>query len=77
VLKYFIICFLRLAILKTGIGIIMCVVPINNITQTLSCVSPHMVAYDKRMLPRRFHYINNHRIEDVLLLLDETWQADR
>ena len=54
-----------------------CVVPVSHITQSLNCKSPHMVAYDKRTLPRRLHYSSNHRIDDVLLLMDDTWQADR
>ena len=51
-------------------------VPVANITRSLSCVE-HVVAYDKRMLPRRLHYINNDRISNVLLLTDDTWHVDR
>lgn len=74
---YFIFCFGRLATSKTGIGSVACVVPISDITQTLGCVSPqHMHVYDREMLPRRFHYINSDRIGDVVMLMDEKWQAE-
>jgi len=53
-----------------------CLVPVPNITRALSC-KPHMIAYDKRMLPRRLHYSNNHRIADVQLMMEETWLVSR
>ena len=35
-----------------------------------------MSAFDKRHLPRRHHYANNERIDDVVLVLNDRWQAD-
>jgi len=52
-------------------------VPISYITEALSCISEHVVTYDKRMLPRRFHYISNYRIDDVHLWVEDTWLVSR
>ena len=68
-------CFERPATSKTGIGSVVCVVPIPDIIERLSCVSPHMVVYDREMLPRRLHYITSDRIGDVVMLMDEDWQV--
>ena len=29
--------------------------------------------YDKRELPKRFHYANNRRIDDVVMELEDKW----
>ncbi|KAG7154958.1 Ectonucleotide pyrophosphatase/phosphodiesterase family member 2-like [Homarus americanus] len=39
----------------------------EEILQTLSCKNPRVRALPKRLLPRRYHYTNNPRIERVIL----------
>lgn len=48
-------------------------VPLNHIIDTLKCVSSNMVALNKLDMPRRHHYINQDRIDDVLLVMADTW----
>ena len=31
--------------------------------------------YDKRELPKRFHYANNRRIDDVVMELEDKWRV--
>jgi ectonucleotide pyrophosphatase/phosphodiesterase family protein 1/3 len=52
-------------------------VSIANITNTLSCVTPYMAVYDKQYLPRQFHYINNIRIDDVQLIVVDTYMTEK
>lgn len=37
----------------------------------------HFKAYLKQHLPKRFHYANNRRIEDVHLLMERRWHVAR
>ena len=38
---------------------------------------PHLAAYDKRHLPKRLHYANNIRIDDVIITMDDEWVVSR
>lgn len=49
----------------------------ESLLQRLSAASQHMTAYDKRHLPARLHYANNHRIDDIILLMDNEWVVNR
>ena len=51
-------------------------VPSAELVANLTCVNSNMSAFDKRHLPRRHHYANNERIDDVVLVLNDRWQAD-
>ena len=51
-------------------------VNISDVTQKLNCINSHLVTYNKKDLPRRFHYITNDRIDDILLILADTWMAN-
>uniref|UniRef100_A0A670YSJ9 Ectonucleotide pyrophosphatase/phosphodiesterase 1 n=1 Tax=Pseudonaja textilis TaxID=8673 RepID=A0A670YSJ9_PSETE len=44
-----------------------------------ACLVPeqHFKAYLKQMLPKRFHYANNNRIESVHFYMDQQWQLAR
>ncbi|GCC23755.1 hypothetical protein chiPu_0002153 [Chiloscyllium punctatum] len=49
----------------------------EGLVKNLTCRSPnqHFTPYLKQFLPKRFHYANSKRIEDVHLYLDPQWQA--
>ncbi|XP_006127349.2 ectonucleotide pyrophosphatase/phosphodiesterase family member 1 [Pelodiscus sinensis] len=51
----------------------------QNVTRQLTCIDPnqHFKAFLKEFLPKRFHYINNDRIERVHFYLDPQWQLAR
>lgn len=44
----------------------------RKVVKQLSGV-PHLKAYRKKNIPRRWHYKKNYRIKDVLLVADEGW----
>ncbi|XP_048452965.1 venom phosphodiesterase 2-like [Rhincodon typus] len=50
----------------------------EGLVKKLACRSPnqHFIPYLKQFLPKRFHYANSRRIEDVHLYLDPQWQAN-
>ncbi|XP_072266801.1 autotaxin isoform X9 [Pyxicephalus adspersus] len=49
------------------------------VVANLTCKKPdqHFKAYLKQHLPKRLHYANNRRIEDVHLLVDRRWHVAR
>nr|XP_008120596.1 PREDICTED: ectonucleotide pyrophosphatase/phosphodiesterase family member 1 isoform X2 [Anolis carolinensis] len=51
----------------------------EGIVRKLSCVAPDQPfkAYMKQMLPKRFHYAKNDRIEPVHFYMDQQWQLAR
>uniref|UniRef100_A0A8C1XF27 Ectonucleotide pyrophosphatase/phosphodiesterase 2 n=1 Tax=Cyprinus carpio TaxID=7962 RepID=A0A8C1XF27_CYPCA len=51
--------------------------PCEHISVKLSCKMPnqHFKPYLKQHLPKRLHYANNRRIEDVHLLMDRKWHV--
>ena len=52
-------------------------VPNAELINNLTCVNSNMSVFHKRDLPRRHHYVNNDRIDDVLLVVKDHWQADK
>ncbi|XP_061839406.1 autotaxin [Nerophis lumbriciformis] len=51
----------------------------RTLVANLTCKKPeqHFRPYLKQHLPKRLHYANNHRIEDVHLLVDRKWHVAR
>uniref|UniRef100_A0A8C6V2H9 Alkaline phosphodiesterase I n=1 Tax=Naja naja TaxID=35670 RepID=A0A8C6V2H9_NAJNA len=51
----------------------------EGLVRNLTCLVPeqHFKAYLKQMLPKRFHYANNNRIESVHFYMDQQWQLAR
>uniref|UniRef100_A0A670YST0 Ectonucleotide pyrophosphatase/phosphodiesterase 1 n=1 Tax=Pseudonaja textilis TaxID=8673 RepID=A0A670YST0_PSETE len=49
---------------------------LSNVKDLFVCLVPeqHFKAYLKQMLPKRFHYANNNRIESVHFYMDQQWQ---
>ncbi|KAI8479780.1 ectonucleotide pyrophosphatase phosphodiesterase [Branchiostoma belcheri] len=47
------------------------------VADSLTCSSPHMTVYNKRDLPKRFHFANNRRIEDVVISVEDKWLVAR
>ncbi|XP_019615525.1 PREDICTED: venom phosphodiesterase 2-like [Branchiostoma belcheri] len=47
------------------------------VADSLTCSSPHMTVYNKRDLPKRFHFANNRRIEDVIISVEDKWLVAR
>ncbi|XP_053322601.1 ectonucleotide pyrophosphatase/phosphodiesterase family member 2 isoform X2 [Spea bombifrons] len=49
------------------------------VVANLTCKKPdqHFKPYLKQHLPKRLHYANNRRIEDIHLLVDRTWHVAR
>ena len=52
-------------------------VPQDDIMSATECNHPEMRVYDKHTLPKRLHYTGNDRIEDIVVLLDDTYTMDR
>uniref|UniRef100_A0A8C5S6C5 Ectonucleotide pyrophosphatase/phosphodiesterase 1 n=1 Tax=Laticauda laticaudata TaxID=8630 RepID=A0A8C5S6C5_LATLA len=52
---------------------------LSNVKDLFVCLVPeqHFKAYLKQMLPKRFHYANNNRIESVHFYMDQQWQLAR
>ncbi|VDI60927.1 ectonucleotide pyrophosphatase/phosphodiesterase family member 1/3 [Mytilus galloprovincialis] len=48
-------------------------VPVSKITDELMCKNPAMKVFTKETAPKRFHYLNNKRIGDVLLDMQDQW----
>ena len=53
------------------------VVPNAELISNLTCVNSNLSVFHKIDLPRRHHYVNNERIDDVMLIVNDRWQADR
>ncbi|CAH1773187.1 unnamed protein product, partial [Owenia fusiformis] len=51
--------------------------PTSKILDDLKCKSEHMKVFDKHWLPKRHHYANNDRIDDVILDMDAEWLVGR
>uniref|UniRef100_A0A6J0VED1 Ectonucleotide pyrophosphatase/phosphodiesterase family member 1 n=1 Tax=Pogona vitticeps TaxID=103695 RepID=A0A6J0VED1_9SAUR len=51
----------------------------EGLVRNLTCVVPdqHFKAYMKHLLPKRFHYAKNDRIEPVHFYMDQQWQFAR
>uniref|UniRef100_A0A8D0B759 Ectonucleotide pyrophosphatase/phosphodiesterase 1 n=1 Tax=Salvator merianae TaxID=96440 RepID=A0A8D0B759_SALMN len=51
----------------------------EGIVRNLTCLLPdqHFKAYMKHLLPKRFHYAKNDRIEPVHIYMDQQWQFAR
>ncbi|KAL7987762.1 hypothetical protein Chor_006681 [Crotalus horridus] len=51
----------------------------EGLVRNLTCLLPeqHFKAYLKQMLPKRFHYASNKRIESVHFYMDQQWQLAR
>ena len=49
----------------------------EDLLSKLSTASPHMAVYDKKHLPRRLHYARHHRIDDIILVMEEGWVVSR
>ncbi|XP_071118759.1 uncharacterized protein [Haliotis cracherodii] len=49
----------------------------DTILENLQCRNPHLRVYDKNQFPVRHHYVNNRRIDSVILDLDERWIVSR
>ncbi|XP_066278029.1 venom phosphodiesterase-like [Branchiostoma lanceolatum] len=47
------------------------------VADSLTCASPHMTVYNKQDLPKRFHFVNNRRIEDVVISVVDNWLVAR
>ncbi|XP_071949206.1 venom phosphodiesterase-like [Antedon mediterranea] len=47
----------------------------RDIVDALQCTSPIATAYVKQDIPKRWHYINNIRIEDSLIPVEAGWTA--
>ncbi|ESO05851.1 hypothetical protein HELRODRAFT_159928 [Helobdella robusta] len=45
------------------------------ISATLNCKVDQMVSYNKREVAKRYHYVTSNRIDDVILMVKDTWQA--
>ncbi|XP_071807109.1 venom phosphodiesterase 2-like [Asterias amurensis] len=45
----------------------------EDIVKHLKCISPGSVAYVKEDTPKRWHYMNNVRIEDTLIAVDQSY----
>lgn len=52
-------------------------IPLQQIIDPLKCKSGNMIALDKHQMPRHHHYINQDRIDDVQLVMADTWLVDR
>ena len=48
-------------------------VPVQDLVEQLSCQTTHLNVFDKKFLPLRHHYSSNIRIDDVIMLLNDTW----
>ncbi|KAI8492903.1 ectonucleotide pyrophosphatase phosphodiesterase [Branchiostoma belcheri] len=48
-----------------------------DIDNTCEFEVPHMTVYNKRDLPKRFHFANNRRIEDVVISVEDKWLVAR
>ncbi|XP_078587029.1 venom phosphodiesterase 2-like isoform X1 [Branchiostoma floridae x Branchiostoma japonicum] len=48
-----------------------------EVADNLTCKSPHMTVYNKRDLPKRLHFANNRRIEDVVISVADKWLVAR
>lgn len=46
---------------------------VSSILANLTCKSPHFKAFDKNLLPVRHHYVNNKRIEPVVVDVEDKW----
>lgn len=46
---------------------------VSSILSNLTCKSPHFKAFDKNLLPVRHHYVNNKRIEPVVVDVEDKW----
>ncbi|XP_062607940.1 uncharacterized protein LOC134269752 isoform X1 [Saccostrea cucullata] len=47
--------------------------PVSSILANLTCKTPHFKAFDKNLLPVRHHYVNNKRIEPVIVDVEDKW----
>ena len=50
---------------------------VDEMVQDTSCVSPDMKVYTKYDLPTRFHYTRNDRIDQIVVVMNDTWAVDR
>ena len=44
-----------------------------KILQELRCASSHLHVFEKLELPKRLHYANNQRIDDIVLMPQDSW----
>ncbi len=49
----------------------------EELAANLTCVSPHLNVYLTRDVPKRLHYSNNPRIDELVAVMDDTWAVDR
>ena len=53
------------------------VVERSEILAQLRCGSPRVRVFEKSQLPRRIHYAYNDRIDDIVLMPQDTWLLTR
>lgn len=46
---------------------------VSGILANLTCKTPHFKAFDKNLLPVRHHYVNNKRIEPIVVDVEDKW----
>jgi len=39
----------------------------------MSCKTPHLKVFEKSRLPKRHHYANNKRIDDIIVDVEDKW----
>jgi hypothetical protein len=39
----------------------------------MSCKTPHLKVFEKSQLPKRHHYANNKRIDDIIVDVEDKW----
>ena len=55
----------------------MIAVPVEDIVSDLECKHANMSVQDRAGLPKRLHYAYNDRIDDIPLVMEESWQVER
>ncbi|XP_078319808.1 uncharacterized protein LOC111119482 isoform X2 [Crassostrea virginica] len=58
---------------KSGLNPVTNPYPVSSILANLTCKSPHFKAFDKTLLPVRHHYVNNKRIEPIIVDVEDKW----
>ena len=51
-------------------------VPKEEIIRNLSCDSQFMNVFDKVDMPKRHHFANSHRIDDINFVTAESWSVN-
>ncbi|KAJ8305988.1 hypothetical protein KUTeg_016533 [Tegillarca granosa] len=58
---------------KDGLAVVSNPESVSSIIANLTCKNPHFDVYRKSELPKRHHYANNKRIEDIIVDVETDW----